>query len=71
MLEHGLDEVGRGVLGGRALVPETVVHVSGSTVLELESVEKDDVEFAEGISQSPGQEGKKTEGRKLVEGIHW
>lgn len=52
------------------LVPETVVHVSGPTVLKLECVEEDDVELAEGINQSPGQEGEKTERNKLVEDVH-
>jgi len=59
-----------GVLGGWALVPETIIHVSGPTVLELVHVEEDDIELAEGINQGPGQEGPKAEGYKLVEGVH-
>lgn len=70
LLENSLDEVGGGILGGWTLVPETVVHISGPTVLKLECVEEDDVEFTESINQSPGQEGEETKGNKLVEDVH-
>jgi len=59
-----------GVLGGRTLVPETIIHVSGSTVLKLVRVEEDDVEFTEGINQGSSQEGQEAEGDELVEGVH-
>ena len=71
LFDDGFDEVGVGIIGGRPLVPEPVIHVSGSTVLKLVRVEEDDVEFAEGVNQGTSQEGPKAEGGEIVEGVHY